>query len=278
MVGAGYSGSKRKEGIEKRLAPASRGGAGGSKTILERCEFLPKALKRLNSSELPEAKTLKSKSERTEQICLTRNYVALTGVAGAYIVAYEGGRIKHLGVFMWKKTVLFVVVMLMVVGCGSSETSSNPGVGGSGNQAASNRDGQVKVSGHVFMDNDLDRPVVDAVVLMIPHEQFGSIFMDQGRERPFDHRRFDPVTLDADAIRRYAVEYATTDASGSYEFSISPGRYVSCLANVVEPRPTGSVPATFGHCKGAGMDYEAGKMYFDSMSWEGNGISDVSFQ
>jgi hypothetical protein len=35
MVGAGYSGSKRKGGIEKRLAPASRGGAGGSHDLFD---------------------------------------------------------------------------------------------------------------------------------------------------------------------------------------------------------------------------------------------------
>jgi hypothetical protein len=176
---------------------------------------------------------------------------------------------------MWKKTVLFIVVMLMIVGCGSSESSSSPGVGGVG--SVSNHAGQVQFSGHVVMNSDLDRPIADAVVLLIPNEQFGSIFTDQGRERPFNHREFDPVALDANAIRRYDVEYTTTDKSGSYEFSISPGRYVSCLANVIDPSPTSALPAIFGHCKGGGMDFEAGKIYFDDMSWEQNGIDDVSF-
>ncbi|MCA9932643.1 MAG: hypothetical protein H6662_18470 [Ardenticatenaceae bacterium] len=182
---------------------------------------------------------------------------------------------------MWKKVLLLggMMVMLLATGCGgsSNQAGSNPGVGGGQESAASGGSGSVPFSGRIVRADDQEAPVAGAVVLLIPHENLKSIFTDQGLESPFNYREFAPVTLDANAIGRYGIQYTVTDSDGFYEMNVSPGQYTSCLANVIEPRPSNAVPATFGHCKGVGMNFEAGKMYFDSMTWGENGIGDFNF-
>ena len=181
---------------------------------------------------------------------------------------------------MWKKIafLLSIITALIAVSCGTPDNPPTTGSGGAegAESSTSINPEQATITGRVVSADDQETPITGSVVLLIPSEQFKAIFTNQGLDAPFDLREFTPLSLDANAISRFGVQYIDVNSNGQYELKVSPGNYIICLANVNEPKPTKVIPATFGNCT-PGLLLSAGKMYFNDMTWGEQGIGDISW-